>query len=76
MTNDAIAYLTDTQGHPNAVVIPMALWRQIFPEPVDSVENIVEGIEDYCLSRAMDEAVKTPLLDREAALELLEEESD
>ena len=40
------------------------------------MENIIEGIEDYCLSRAMDEAVETPLLDREAALEFLEEESD
>jgi hypothetical protein len=76
MTNEAIKYLIDTEGNPSAVVIPIAFWRQIFPENVDSIESMAEGIEDYCLNRAMDEAVESPLLDREAALAFLEEESD
>jgi hypothetical protein len=37
---------------------------------------MAENIEDYCLNRAMDEAIKTPLLDRESALKFLAEESD
>ncbi len=76
MTNEAIKYLIDTEGNPSAVVIPIAFWRQIFPENVDSIESVAEGIEDYCLNRAMDEAAESPLLDREAALAFLEEESD
>lgn len=76
MTNDAIEYLTDKQGNPSAVVIPIAFWRQIFPENVDSMESVALGIEDYCLGRAMDEAATTPLLGREAALAFLAEESD
>jgi hypothetical protein len=71
MTNDAIEYLTDKQGNPSAVVIPIAFWRQIFPENVDSIESVAEGI-----GRAMDEAATTPLLGREAALAFLAEESD
>ncbi|MEB3250088.1 MAG: hypothetical protein VKK07_12180 [Merismopediaceae bacterium] len=62
MTNLAIQYLTDTQGNPNAVVIAIAIWKQIFPENLNSVEMLTESIEDYCLNRAIDEALETPLL--------------
>jgi hypothetical protein len=76
MNNDVIEYLTDTQGNPSAVVIPIAFWRQIFPENVSSMESVAEGIEDYCLSRAMDESTETSLLGRDEALAFLAEESD
>jgi hypothetical protein len=38
MANLSIQYLTDTQGNPNAVVIPIAIWKQIFPENLTSVK--------------------------------------
>ena len=76
MTPMAIEYLTDAQGNPSAVVIPITLWRKIFPENTHSPENIVEAIEDYCLNRAMDEAQTTPLFGRAEALKFLEEEAD
>jgi hypothetical protein len=76
MTNLAIQYLTDRQGNPNAVVIPIAIWQQIFPENLTSVEMLTESIEDYCLNRAMDEAVETPLLSQAEALKFLGEDSD
>ncbi|MFM7714269.1 MAG: hypothetical protein ACKO7A_16635 [Microcystis sp.] len=62
MTNLAIQHLTDTQGNPNAVVIAIAIWKLIFPENLNSVEMLTESIEDYCLNRAIDEALETPLL--------------
>jgi hypothetical protein len=68
MTPIAIEYLTDAQGNPSAVVIPMTLWRRIFPKNTNSSENTVEAIEDYCLNRVMDEAQTTPLFGREEAL--------
>ena len=71
MTNLAIQYLTDTQGNPNAVVIAIAIWKQIFPENLNSVEMLTESIEDYCLNRAMDEALETPLLSQAEALKFL-----
>ncbi len=43
---------------------------------ISLLETIAEGIEDYCLNRAMDEAAKTPLLDRESALKFLEQDLD
>jgi len=76
MTNFSIQYLTDTQGNPNAVVIAIAIWQQIFPEDLNSVEMLTESIEDYCLNRAMDEALETPLLSQAEALKFLEEDSD
>ena len=76
MASNAIEYLTNTQGEPSAVVIPISLWKEIFPEGAESSGDITEGIEDYCLSKAMDEAKETPLLNREAALAFLEEASD
>ena len=76
MTNLSIQYLTDRQGNPNAVVIAIAVWKQIFPENLNSVEMLTESIEDYCLNRAMDEALETPLLSQAEALKFLEEDSD
>ena len=64
-------YWIDAEGNPSAVAIPIELWRQIFPDGVSSTDTVAEGIEDYCLNRAMDEAKETPLLDREAALAFL-----
>ncbi len=72
MTNFSIQYLTDTQGNPNAVVIAIAIWQQIFPENLTSVEMLTESIEDYCLNRSMDEAIETPLLSQAEALKFLE----
>ncbi len=69
-----LQYLTDPTGIPNAVVIPIALWRQVFPEQTSPIaaEDFTEAIEDYCLHQAMLEAAETPLLDRDAALAYLE----
>jgi hypothetical protein len=69
-------HLTDTQGNPNAVITAIAIWKQIFPENLNSVEMLTESIEDYCLNRAMDEALETPLLSQAEALKFLEEDSD
>lgn len=68
-----VEYLTDRTGQPKAVVIPVELWRQLFPQDNVSVEEMVESIEDYCLNQAMDEAEKSHLLNCEAALRYLEE---
>lgn len=68
-----VEYLTDKTGQPKAVVIPIELWRQLFPQDDVSVEEMVESVEDYCLNQAMDEAETFPLLNREAALRYLEE---
>lgn len=73
MTNNAIEYLTNTQGEPSAVVIPISFWKKFFPEGAESSKDIAEGIEEYCLSKAMDEAKETPLLSKKAALAFLEE---
>ncbi len=69
-----LEYLTDSTGQPKAVVIPIDLWRKVFPEltpPLDA-EDLTDALEDYCLYQAMVEAAETPLLDREAALAYLE----
>ena len=55
-----------------AVVIPIELWKQLFIEDDASAEELSEAMEDYCLSKAMDEAQETPLLSREEALAYLE----
>lgn len=67
-----IEYLTDKNGQPKAVVIPIEVWQRIFAEKFTE-DELSEGLEDYCLSKAMDEAQDSPLLDRTAALEFLEE---
>ncbi|MGB0564784.1 MAG: hypothetical protein ACPGVO_23760 [Spirulinaceae cyanobacterium] len=71
-----LEYLTDPNGNPTAVVIPIDLWRKILPQDETSLEAIAEHIEDYCLNQAMDEAQSTPLLDRAQALQFLEDDED
>ncbi|AOY82473.1 hypothetical protein BJP36_23735 [Moorena producens JHB] len=68
-----IEYLTDKNGEPKAVVIPIDVWRKLVPEENIALDELSERLEDYCLNQAMDEAKLTPLLDREAALKYLEE---
>ena len=68
-----IEYLTDKNGRQKAVVIPIELWKKIFPMDDASIKAISDDMEDYCLSKAMDEAQQTPLLTREEALNFLEE---
>ncbi len=68
-----IEYLTDKNGQPKAVVIPIEVWQRIFTKELVSEDELFEGLEDYCLNKAMDEAKDSPLLDRAAALEFLED---
>ena len=68
-----IEYLTDKNVHPKAVVIPIEVWQRIFTKELVSEDELFEGLEDYCLNKAMDEAKDSPLLDRAAALEFLED---
>lgn len=68
-----IEYPTSQDGEAIAVVIPIALWRQLLPDEESSLEALREAVEDYCLNKAMNEAVNTPLLDRAMALAYLEE---
>ena len=76
MANIPVEYLTDAEGNTRAVVIPIELWRQLLPQGSTSIEDLAENLEDYCLSRAMDEAKETPLLSREEALTYLDSEED
>ena len=39
---------------------------------LNSARELSEAVEDYCLSKAMDEAQETPLLSRDEALAYLE----
>ena len=66
-----LEYLTDRSGQLKAVVIPIELWKQLFIDDA-STEELSEAMEDYCLSKAMDEAKETPLLSRGEALAYLE----
>jgi hypothetical protein len=68
-----IEYLTDQQGQPKAVIIPIELWRKILPDDYVSLEELAKSIEDYCLNKAMDEADNSPLLNCKDALAYLEE---
>ncbi len=68
-----VHYLTDQEGKPRAVVLPIELWRRLLPREDASVEELTEAVEDYCLGKAMDEGRRTPLLSREEALEYLED---
>ncbi len=67
-----LEYLTDKSGQLKAIVVPIELWKQLFLKDDASVEELSEAMEDYCLSKAMDEAKETPLLSREEALAYLE----
>ncbi len=66
-------YLTDKNGQLKAIIIPIEVWQRIFTAESISEAELSEGLEDYCLNKAMDEAKNFPLLDRAAALEFLEE---
>lgn len=66
-------YITDEEGRPRAVVLSIQLWRQLLPRENATVEELSEAMEDYCLGKAMDEGMETPLLDRKAALRYLED---
>ena len=66
-----IEYMTDKNGQPKAVVIPIEIWRQLLPDEDVSFEELSEKIENYCLNNAMNEAQHTPLLSREEALKYL-----
>lgn len=68
-----VEYLIDKNGQQKAVVLPIELWRQLFPKDDASIKELSEEIEDYCLSKAMDEAQNTPLLNHKEALAYLEE---
>jgi len=68
-----IEYLTNKDGDAIAVVIPIDIWRQLLPTEEASFEELQEAVEDYCLNKAMDESVNTPLLTRSEALAYLEE---
>ncbi len=68
-----VQYLTDQRGEPQAVVLPIELWRRLLPRDDPSPAELAEAVEDYCLGKAMDEGRQTPLLSREEALEYLEE---
>lgn len=67
-----VEYLTNKRGQTRAVVIPIELWDRLLPKEDASVEELSEGLEDYCLGKAMDEAKSSPLLNREEALKYLE----
>ena len=68
-----LEYLTNQDGEVSAVVIPIELWRKIIPIQEVSGEQLADAVEDYCMNKAMDEAVNTPLLNRSEALTYLEE---
>lgn len=68
-----VQYLTDEEGTPRAVVLPLELWRQILPRENASVEELTDAVEDHCLNKAMDEGSRTRLLTREEALEYLKD---
>jgi hypothetical protein len=68
-----IEYLKDANGDPTGVVIPIEVWKQVFPEAEITLDELSDRLEDYCLNQAMDEAMSTPLLDRKTALQYLEE---
>lgn len=68
-----IEYITDKNGQQKAVVIPIDLWQKILPGKDASAEDVSDAVENYCLNKAMDEAEKSPLLDRKEALAFLKE---
>jgi hypothetical protein len=68
-----LEYITNQEGQPTAVVIPIEIWRQILPTDNFSLENLSEAIEDYCLHKAMDEGKNTPLYSRAEAIAFLED---
>ena len=70
---NGVQYLTDQEGKPQAVVLPIELWRRLLPRENASPEELAEAVEDHCLGKAMDEGRRTPLLSRDEALEYLQD---
>ncbi|WP_103666775.1 hypothetical protein [Pseudanabaena sp. BC1403] len=68
-----LEYLTNKEGQPTAVVIPIAIWRQLLPIDNASLEDLSEAIEDYCLNKAIDEGKNTLLYSHAEALAFLED---
>ena len=73
MTTLNFEYLTNKEGQPTAVVIPIEIWRQLLPIDNASLEDLSEAIEDYCLNKAIDEGKNTLLYSRAEALAFLED---
>ena len=69
-----LEYLTNTEGNTIAVVMPIDIWRQLLPTQDASLDELAEAVEDYCMNKAMNESMNTPLLNRSKALAYLEEE--
>lgn len=65
-----LEYITNIEGNTIAVVIPIDIWRQLLPTENASLDELTEAVEDYCLNKAMDESMNTPLLDRNQAFSL------
>jgi hypothetical protein len=65
-----VEYLTDKQGIPKAVVIPIDLWHKLIGDTA-SEDELSESFENYCLNKAMDEAKNSPLMTKEEALAYL-----
>ncbi len=63
-----LEYLTDQNGYKKAVVVPIDLWNSIFKDNEPSEEEMAEIMEDYCMNKAMDEAIDSPLMIRDEAL--------
>ncbi|MGK7893522.1 MAG: hypothetical protein AB4372_07835 [Xenococcus sp. (in: cyanobacteria)] len=40
-----IEYLTDKNGQPKAVVIPIEVWRKLFPEEKIALDELLETLE-------------------------------
>jgi hypothetical protein len=47
MTNLGIEYLTDSEGNPKAVVIPIELWKKLLPQANSSLEELAEGLKQW-----------------------------
>ena len=76
MADLSFEYLTDLEGQPRAVVIPIELWHKILPQAPVTLDNLSEALEDYCLGQAMDESKNSPLLSSDEALRFLEDSND
>ncbi len=66
-----VEYLTDKQGIPKAVVIPIDLWQKLIDGDTASEDELSESFENYCLNKAMDEAKNSPLMTKDEALAYL-----
>ena len=67
-------YVTDKDGKPKAVVVPIEIWRQLFSNDDNVTKGkLLEEIEDYCLSNAMEKAKESPLVTPDEALQYLED---